>query len=271
MVVNIIFITLNGMHRTILWFLALLLSYGWNISLQRLSAQDFKFFIKMLLILFISLFLAQFIDLITGPIFTLNLSEIINFIIYSILLYIILKKIALNIKFLMFRIYYARLLSPEYISALMYKILLFKKFRILVISYLVLYTIVLVLHKTVFYKYDDSVFQSYNYLEVDFYFEYLLLLLFRPKELPEYYNINLGNNINIDEGNIYRYILPKYSEVNSKICNLSKKEIDLCKKNQTPIVIIGPTDNVNHNNLEDNTSINRYFLELNIGFADNIK
>ena len=113
--------------------------------------------------------------------------------------------------------------------------------------------------------------ESYDYLAVDFCFEYLLLLLFRPKELPENYNINLGDNINIDEGNIYKYILPKYSEMNSKICDLTKKEIDLCKKNQTPIVIIGATDNVTDNNLENNTSLNKYFLELNIGFAENIK
>ena len=271
MLVDTALITLNGMHRTFLWLIVLLLSYGWNISLQQLGARDCKIFIKMLLVLFISLSIDQIIDLIAGPIFTLNLSEIKNFIIYSILLYIILKKIALNIKFLMFRIHYARLFSPEYISALMYKILVFKKFRILVISYLVLYTIVLVLHKTVFSKYDESVLESYDYLAVDFCFEYLLLLLFRPKELPENYNINLGDNINIDEGNIYKYILPKYSEVNSKICDLTKKEIDLCKKNQTPIVIIGPTNNVTDNNLENNTSLNKYFLELNIGFAENIK
>ena len=90
------------------------------------------------------------------------------------------------------------------------------------------------------------------------------MLLLRPKELPENYNINFGDNIDIDEGNIYKYILPKYSEVNSKICDLTKKEIDLCKKNQTPIVIIGPTNNVADNNLENN-------IKLNIGFADNIK
>ena len=271
MLVDTAFITLNGMRRTVFWLVVLLLSYGWSISLQQLGVRDCKFFIKLFFVLFISLSLDQIIDFIGGPIFTLNLSEIKNFIIYSIFLYIILKKISLNIKFLKFRIHYARLFSPEYISSLMYKILVFKKFRILAISYLVLYTIVLALHKTVFSKYDETLLEAYDYLAVDFYFEYLLLLLLRPKELPENYNINLGDNINIDEGNIYRYILPKYSEVNSKICDLTKKDIDLCKKNQAPIVIIGPTNNVTDNNLEDNTSINKYFLELNIGFVDNIK
>ena len=82
MVVNIIFITLNGMHRTILWFLALLLSYGWNISLQQLNARDCKFFFRIILVIFLILSIDQIIDVIFEPIFRIHVSEIKNGIFY---------------------------------------------------------------------------------------------------------------------------------------------------------------------------------------------
>ena len=135
------------------------------------------------------------------------------------------------------------------------------------------------LEKTIFYKYDESTFESYNYMALDAVFLYAIIILFRPKELPEFYTINLGDNLDGDEGNIYKYKLPKYSEANSLKLNLTKKEIDSCKKGDTPILIIGPSDesDFNNNNEEiietnnNDNSINKYFLSINLGFANNSK
>ena len=274
-------ITLNGIHRTVLWSFLLLLSYGWNISLQQLSPQDCKFFLKMILALFFSLSIDQIIDVIFSPIFSLHISEIKNSIIYLSLIILMLYKIRKNINFLKIKIHYANLISPQYVNALEFKIKLFIKFRILIICYFLVFLAVLILHKTVFYKYDEVILESYDYLVLDCVFVYLFLLLFRPQELPENYNINLGDNLEGEDGNIYKYTLPAYSEAHSKIKDLTKKQVEECLKKELPIVIVGPNvknlttvgeiENEINNNINNNNSINKYFLNLNIGFANNNK
>ena len=265
--------TLNGMYKTTLWAFALILGYGWNISIQQISQRDCKFFLRTLLLIFFTLSIDQIIDAIFPPIFTINISEIKNAIFYSIIIFIICKRIQKNINFLKFKIQYCILISPEFIDSLVYKINLVKKLRILCILYLVFYIILVALNKTVFSKYDNSVFESYDYLALDALFLYALLILFRPKKLPINYKVDLGDNLDIDEGNIYKYRLPKYSEAFSKNENLTKKQIESCKKHEIPIVVIGPNNkNIeNEDNMINNNSINKYFLNLNLGFANNSK
>ena len=268
-------ITLNGLHRTIIWFLALLLSHGWNISIQQFNGRDCKFFLRMILVLFFVLSIDQVIDVIFEPISRLNASEIKNCIFYLIMIYYMLYKIDKNIDFLKLKIHYAQLINPEYINSLKYKINLFKKYKVLLISYFFAFLTVLVLQKAMFYKYDETLFEIYNYLSLDCIFIYLLLMLFRPKDLPEHYTIDLGDNIEEIDGNIYKYTLPKYSEAHLKIKDLNKKEVEECKKKNIPIVVIAPNIK-NRNNMEnnisiENSSINNYFLNLTIGFTDNIK
>ena len=270
-------LTLNGVHRTVFWFLALIISHGWNISIQQLNLRDCKFFLKMFLLIFFAVSVDQIIDVIFDPISRLNFSEVKNCIFYLLAIYYMLYKIDKNMNFLKLKIHYSMLVNPEYINALKYKILLFKKYRVLLISYFFAFLIVLILQKTIFYKYDEAIFEAYNYLALDCIFIYLFLILFRPKELPEHYNIDLGNNIEEIDGNIYKYNLPKYSETHLKIKDLSKKEVEECKKNNIPIIIIGPnvknTNSIeNNNNINiENSSINNYFLNLTIGFTENIK
>ena len=273
------FITLNSLYRSLLWLLAFLLSFGYNISLQRINSRDCKTFLKTTFLMFFVLSLDQVIDLIFSPIFRIHLSEIKNIIFYFIIIFVMCKKLKKNITFLQLKIHYASLISPEYLGSLKYKIKLVKMLRIIYISYFVLFLTVIALEKTIFYTYDESTFESYNYMALDAVFLYSIIILFRPKELPEFYNINLGDNLDGDEGNIYKYKLPKYSEANSLKLNLSKKEIESYKKGDTPILIIGPSNDsdLNNNNegiIEINNndnSINKYFLSINLGFANNSK
>ena len=214
-----------------------------------------------------------------SPIFRIHLSELKNIIFYLIIIFVMCKKLNKNITFLQLKIHYASLISPEYLVSLKYKIKLVKTLRIIYISYIILYLIVLAFEKTIFYTYDESTLESYNYMAVDAIFLYSLIILFRPKELPEFYNINLGDNLDGDEGNIYKYKLPKYSEANSLTLNLTKKEIESYKKGDTPILIIGPSNdsdlsNNNEGIIEINNndnSINKYFLSINLGFVNNSK
>ena len=273
------FITLNSLYRSLLWLLAFLLSFGYNISLQRINSRDCKTFLKTTFLMFFVLSLDQVIDLIFSPIFRIHLSEIKNIIFYFIIIFVMCKKLKKNITFLQLKIHYASLISPEYLGSLKYKIKLVKMLRIIYISYFALFLTVIALEKTIFYTYDESTFESYNYMALDAVFLYSIIILFRPKELPEFYNINLGDNLDGDEGNIYKYKLPKYSEANSLKLNLSKKEIESYKKGDTPILIIGPNDDSDLNNNNEgiiqinnnDKSINKYFLSINLGFANNSK
>ena len=272
------FITLNSLYRSLLWLLAFLLSFGYNISLQRINDRDCKAFLKTTFIMFLVLSLDQIIDLIFSPIYRIHLSEIKNMIFYIIIIFGMCEKLKKNISFLQLKIHYASLISPEYLTSLRYKVKLVKTLRIIYISYFILYLIVLTLQKTIFYKYDESTLESYNYMTLDAVFLYSIIILFRPKELPDFYNINLGDNLEGDEGNIYKYKLPKYSEANSLILDLTKKEVDSCKKGDIPILIIGPNEETISNNNEgiieinDNeNSINKYFITINIGFSNNSK
>ena len=273
------FITLNSLYRSLLWLLAFLLSFGYDISLQRINSRDCKTFLKTTFLMFFVLSLDQVIDLIFSPIFRIHLSEIKNIIFYFIIIFVMCKKLKKNITFLQLKIHYASLISPEYLGSLKYKIKLVKMLRIIYISYFVLFLTVIALEKTIFYTYDESTFESYNYMALDAVFLYSIIILFRPKELPEFYNINLGDNLDGDEGNIYKYKLPKYSEANSLKLNLSKKEIESYKKGDTPILIIGPNDDSDLNNNNEgiiqinnnDKSINKYFLSINLGFVNNSK
>ena len=278
-IIETAFITLNSLYRSLLWLLAFLLSFGYNISLQRINANDCKTFLKTTFLMFFVLSLDQILDLISSPIYRIHLSEIKNIIFYFIIIFVMCKKLNKNITFLQLKIHYASLISPEYLGSLKYKIKLVKTLRIIYISYILLFLIVIALEKTIFYTYDETTFESYNYMAVDAVFLYSIIILFRPKELPEFYNINLGDNLDVDEGNIYQYKLPKYSEANSLRLNLTKKEIDSCKKGDTPILIIEPSDDIDLNNNSEGTneinnndnSINKYFLTISLGFANNSK
>ena len=110
----------------------------------------------MFLLIFFAVSVDQIIDVIFDPISRLNFSEVKNCIFYLLAIYYMLYKIDKNMNFLKLKIHYSMLVIPEYINALKYKILLFKKYRVLLISYFFAFLIVLILQKTIFYKYDEA-------------------------------------------------------------------------------------------------------------------
>lgn len=267
--IDIVLITLRTIHRFLLWFFVLLLSFGWNISLQRLNDHNCKFFSRTIISLFIALSFDQILDIEFEPIFKMNISEIKNVFLYLIVIAIMLYQIKKNINFLKMKLYYANMISPEYINSLEFKLKLFYKLRVLLIAYYIVFVTILVLEKTIFYIYDEVIFESYNYLALDCIFMYAFLIIFRPQELPEYYKINFGDILDgEDNGIIYKSELPSYSEAHIKIKDLTKNQIDECIKKNMPIIIVGP--NVKNLNKED-YSINKYFLNSSIGFANNSK
>ena len=268
-IIDVAIISLTGIFRTILWIFILIFSVGYGISLQRLSRNDFKYFLKSFVFIYITLCMDQIIDSLVNVIVIygvfLHVSEIKNFIFYIIMLIIILRKQNKNISFLKRKFYYAQFISPEFTEAISVKICLIKKLRVLICFYLPLFLTTLVLHKTIFYDYDGTLLELYDYLIIDEITCFFILILIRPKIVPENYNVDLGDDINAEPGNLYKFKLPNYNECHSNISKITGKQVNLIQNDNLPIVIIGP-NNIRFNGTND-TEINRYFSCLHVGYS----
>ena len=121
-----------------------------------------------------------------------------------------------------------------------------------------------------FYSFDEKVLETFDYASLDALLVCAVLYLFRPKQLPENYDIFMGDNIDVVEGEIYLCKLPKYSEANVKIERLKNKDVNKCLKNNDPILVVGPNNNSSTKTSTKNSSssINKYFLNLYVGNVD---
>ena len=262
-------VTMEAIFRTLLWFLILLLSFGWKISIQSLNTRDTKFMMKMVLIIYIIMCLDQLVDSYRIKLWVFHLSEIKNIIYIVGIMIILFKRIKRTIQFLIRKLYYARILSLDYIDILFYKIKLIKKLYWMLYSYIAIFLLFLILHKTAFYKYDTELLELYDYTFVEICLAAILLYLFRPRELPHNFNIDIGNDDMDDLGLIYKAFLPKYNSINSKFIN-DKKDIKLVKGKNIPILILGPCLSHNDTEGQEEISINNYINNIEIGFASDI-
>ena len=259
-------ITLDAIYRTLLWFLILLMCCGWKISIQNLSRDDLKFLMKMFLVIYIAMCLDQIIDSASSGIWVFHLSEIKNLIFYIAMIFLMLKKIRKTVFFLERRLYYARALSLEYVEALVYKINLINKFKLMLFSYLGVYLVFIFIHKVLVYGYDTTLLEVYDYSLVDIYLSIYFLYILRPRELPPNFNIDFGNDIEGDIGIVYKAFLPKYNLINKREEN-TQKELLSCKGKNIPILVLGPC--LSHiQNGEEEYSINNYLNNIEIGFAN---
>lgn len=260
-------ITLDAIYRTILWFLILLMCCGWKISIQNLGREDLKFLMKMFLVIYIAMCLDQIIDSASTGIWVFHLSEIKNFIFYICMLFLMLKKIRLTVVFLERRLYYARALSLEYVEALVYKINLINKFKLMLYIYIGLFLIFVFIHKVIIYPYDTTLLELYNYTIIDIYLSIYFLYLLRPKVLPPNFNVDFGNDIEGDIGIVYKAFLPKYKDVKEFKEN-TKKELSSCKGKDMPILVLGPCLSHYSHGDEADYSINNYIINVEIGYSD---
>ena len=262
-------VTMEALFRTLLWFFILLLSLGWNISVQSLSDRDTKFLMKMFLIIYILMCLDQLLDSYRVKLWVFHLSEVKN-IIYCIGMMILLfKRINKSIRFLTRKLYYARILSLDYIDVLFYKIKILKNLYWMLGSYIVVFFLFILLHKTKLYRYDTELLELYNYTVVEIYLSAILLYLFRPRELPLNFNVDIGNDDVDDMGMVYKAFLPKYDSINLKFLN-NNRNIRPFKGRNIPILVLGPC--LSHIETEDEeVSINNYINNINIGIASEIQ
>ena len=258
-------ITLSAIYKTILWFAILLVAIGWKISVQTLRRQDLSFLIKMFLFIYILTCIDQIIDSTGVQLWVFHLSELKNMVFYAGMLYILISKINKTTSFLDRKAYYARLLSLEYVDALVYKIKLINSLKYMLYSFVGLWVVMLIMHKTVLLPYDTSLLEIYNYTLCEFYMSVYLMILLRPKLLPPNFNIDLGNNMDEDLGLIYKDFLPKYRDVNT-LLEENEKEIKQLKDNNTPILIVGPCLSHYDAGGQEEISINNYINNVEVGF-----
>ena len=259
-------ITLSALYKTILWFLILLIACGWKISIQNLRREDLKFLMQMVLFIYVMMCLDQIIDSIGVKLWVFHLSEVKNILFYAGMMFVFMKKINKTIHFLQRKLYYARALTLEYVEALIYKIKLINKFRWMLFSYVIIYLLVLIMHKTAVAPYDSSLLEAYDYTLVDVYLSIHLLILFRPKRLPPNFSVDLGNNMDQDIGLIYKAFLPKYNMVNN-LFKENQKEIQSLKGRNLPILVLGPCVSHYDTGGEEEISINNYINNIEVGFA----
>lgn len=264
--IDTILITLNACYRTILWFMILLICSGWKISVQTFRIEELKFFMKMLLIIYIIMCLDQMIDSGNMTLWVFHLSEIKNLIFYIFMLFLIFSKLRKVIFFLNRRLYYARTLSFGYEEALIFKIKLINKNKSMLYTFIIMFIILIFIHKIFLYPYDTSILELYNYHLLDVFLSIYFLFILRPQELPPNYNIDLGDNIEEDFGFIYKSFLPKYTEINNKKLD-EFKNLQSSKDKNIPLIIIGPCLN-NYKDEEGKFSINNYINNIEIGYKE---
>ena len=259
-------ITLSAIYKTVLWFLILMISLGWKVSIQTLRREDLKFLMKMFLLIYIVMCLDQIIDSTGVKVWVFHLSEIKNIVYFAGMLFLLFKKSNKTIRFLERKLYYARALTLEYVDALVYKIKLMKKFKIMLYSYVSIYAFVLLIHKIALLPYDTPLLEMYDYTLVDVYMSCFLLYLFRPQRLPPNFNVDLGNDMDEDIGLIYKAFLPKYNIINN-VFKDNEKEIKQLKDKNIPILVLGPCLSHYDTEGQEEISVNNYINNIGVGFA----
>lgn len=259
-------ITFKGYY----WLLIFLLCKGVGITVQNLTLESCKNLLKIYFATFFLLNVDIFIITVKIPTIRLNAAELKNIFLYILFVYFISIEIKKNLIFLENKVQYAEVVSPEHVQILKYKMKLFKLLRLFVVIFYALFIISVLLHKTVFYSFDEKVLETFDYASLDALLVCAVLYLFRPKQLPENYDIFMGDNIDVVEGEIYLCKLPKYSEANVKIERLKNKDVNKCLKNNDPILVVGPNNNSSTKTSTKNSSssINKYFLNLYVGNVD---
>ena len=208
----------------------------------------------------------QLIDSASSGIWVFRLSEIKNLIFYIVMIYLLIQKVKKAINFLNRKLYYARALSLEYVEALIYKINLMNKFKMMLFSYFGVFLFFIFIHKVIVHPYDTSLLEVYNYYIADIYLSIYFLYLLRPRTLPPNFNVDFGNDLEDDIGIVYKAFLPKYNDIN-KSKQYNTNDIKYSKGKEIPILVIGPC--ITHFYSDgDDYSINNYINNVEVGFAN---
>jgi hypothetical protein len=252
--------------RSLLWFLIYLIAYGWNICFQELAMNEQRKIFKLFIFIAIFFFIDNILDKYCGKLWVLYISEIKNIILFGILTFLTIRSINKNMSLLLRKYNYAIALLAAYADGISEKMKLLQGLKYEVISYLPFFILTIIFNKLLLSDYDNPILLLYIYLIPDLLLEFFFIFLMRPKVVPNYYSIDLGDMFNEIEGHTYLCALPKYDEFNEEIMIEDMKDnLEFNEEGSIPIVVFGPEKTKNNSFIEDDDDSNKSdFLELDI-------
>ena len=263
--------------RSLLWFQIYLISCGWNICYQNLDITEQRKIFRLFIFIVLFFWIDVILDNYCGKLWILNISEIKNIALFILITILTVRNIRKDLKMLRRKYNYALSLLQDYAEGIYVKIKILKILQYEILSYFPLFLMILIISKFFLSEYDNPILLLYVYLIPDFILEFSFMFLMRPKIVPVYYNIDLGDMFNEVEGDTYVCVLPKYEEFNEENYKDNIKNIDLNENEIMPIVILGPEKRKNNFLIDDNSSggtdpldleINKYFANIKVGYIE---
>ena len=261
--------------RSLLWFLIYLIACGWNICFEDLDTNEQKKIFRIFVLIAVLFLIDNTLDKYSKKLWVLNISEVKNTILFLVLTFSTVRNINKNLAILKRKYNYALTLLQDYADGISEKIKLLKYLKYEVFCYLPLYLLIVIINRFLLSEYDNPIILLFIYLIPDFFLEFLFMFLLRPKIVPIFFSIDLGDMFNEVEGNTYVCQLPSYDEFND---DNVKEKINFVNYNDNeimPIIVLGPEKNKNNSFLEDNNSdksgpldleINKYFAGIKVGY-----
>ena len=262
--------------RSLLWFLIYLISSGWNICFQELALNEQKKIFRLFIFIAILFFIDDILDKYCGKLWVLNVSEIKNILLFSLLIFLSARNIIKNLKILRRKYSYALVLLRDYADGINEKIKIMERLRYNIFLYLPFYLLILIINKSILFDYENQMVLLFTYLIPDFFLEFSFTFLMRPKKVPIYFGVDLGDIFNEVEGQTYICALPKYDEFNDKSAEEKINDKNYYEDENMPIIVIGPEKSKNNSFILDDNSdksdlldldINRYFSNIQVGYC----
>jgi len=277
--IDTIFLSLNTIYKLSIWNLLIMFSTGWKIVIETISKKILLYYFKMDIFVFIFLSIDILVYNISEKSYN-KYCEIINILFIIIISILILKKIKSTVKLLYKKIYYAQTLIPEFTEGLIFKLKIFHKVKIIIISYPIANILLFLSHIFIPDIYVSICLKFTDYHFLNMIFLTILLLVFRPKTLPKNYDVDFAKDLENDPGKIYKLKIALNSEGDVILNDLTNNEIRKIKKKKIPLLVLGPTSIQNKNSSDfsklhffinsedDEKDINIIYSNLKIGFLD---
>jgi hypothetical protein len=170
------------------------------------------------------------------------------------IIYITFKGIN-TINFLKRKLQYSAVFNTlQYIPGLKIKINMMKKHIRILYIFAILYILTMIIHKFLFLKFDTQKFEIIQYHYIDLIFMIMFLFIFRPIKLPEYFDVDYGEDIN-DNSKVYKCKVPlieEFFDLNKPIKKIQNSEKNYYINENIPIVIINPClgNKINNHNID---------------------
>lgn len=147
--------TLESVTKTFIWFMLIFIAFGWGVYRQYLNSAEIKKTIFIFILIYFIFCLDQILDSFFNShlAFNLDFKEIKNILFLLMVVVLIYYLAYKSIKRLKWKLYEVSLLSLDYVPSLLLKIKMLRVHSYLCMVYYLMYVLVMILTKTVWFKY----------------------------------------------------------------------------------------------------------------------